>query len=105
MKIKLKPKIDVTQNLRENFKNLNFSFGGIFQKENDVDIVFYSQYQIERLLNISKLKNYKISTFVENHQVEEENVHKICFLFTVNKDDLDYLNIKLDDYLKPKNKN
>lgn len=102
IKIKLKPKVDVTQKLKENLKNLNFSFGGMFQKENSIDIVFYSQYQIERLLNISKLKNYKISTFVENHEIEEENIHKICFIFIVNKNDLDYINIKLDNYLKPK---
>lgn len=102
IKIKLKPKVIVTEGFINNLKNLNFNFTNVNQKDEDVIVTFYSQYQIERLLNITELQNYKINTFIEKHNLNEEIYHKICFLFSFNKNELNFINDKLINYLKPK---
>jgi len=102
IKIKLKPKVIVTEELVNNLKNLNFIFTGFVQKQDDIFLIFYSQHQIERLLNITELQNYKINTFIEKHNINEEIYNKICFNFSFNKNELNFINDKLINYLKPK---
>jgi hypothetical protein len=95
-KIKLKLKQVNTNDLLENLKLINLHFGFLSQENDNVKITFYSQYQIERLLNITKLEKYNIETFIENFG---EN-HKICFYFYFNKIHIDAVNEKLLNHIK-----
>lgn len=97
-KIKLKTKINVCKSLLLNLHKLNFIFGLVSQKDNLIKIIFYSQYQLERFLNITELENYKIKTFVEKF----ENHHKIVFSLFFNEKLVENINKKLINYLGEK---
>lgn len=102
-KIKLKIKENRNESIIRNLHILNFHFERVLEKENNISITFYSQYQIERFLNITNLEKYNIQTFVENFPKEEENHYKVCFIFSFHANDIDFINNKLENYLKPKN--
>ena len=98
-KIKLKLKEVSTNELLNNLKLVNFNFGFLSQDNDNIKITFYSQYQIERFLNITKLEKYKIETFIEKFG---EN-HKVCFDFYFNKFSLGDVNEKLFNHQNNKN--
>lgn len=101
-KIKLKLKKNQIEPLVFNLKRLNFNFEKITEDGIKINIIFYSQYQIERLLNITNLKKYDIKTFVENFPTEKENHYKIAFLFSFCVSEIEFICNKLDSHLKPK---
>ena len=101
-KISLKLKESKTEPLIYNLKNLNFIFGLVVQEQTNINITFYSQYQIERLLNITDLKKYSLQTFVENFPSENESHYKIGFIFSFSLDEVELINNKLECWFKPK---
>lgn len=98
-KIKLKIRDNNTQEITDNFKDLNFHFGSITEDGKNIKIIFYSQYQLERFLNITNLQKYHIETFIENFNTEDENRYKIGFFFFFSKEHLNFVNERLKNYL------
>lgn len=94
-KIKLKLKQANLENIINNLKELNFNFGGVFEDDGNVKILFYSQYQIERFLNITNLEKYRIETSVEKFG----ECHKVAFEFCFDKFNLKIIEEKLSNYL------
>lgn len=84
MKIK-KPNKDliILSNLLQKY---NFIFGKCFIKNDNVIIKFYSQYQIERLLDLSSLKEFGLNFKIEKFDISSRNLHKIVFYFSFNKE-------------------
>jgi hypothetical protein len=93
-KIKLKVKRSSPDQLINNLKQLNFSFSSCTIEEDIVKIIFHSQYQIERLLNITKLEKYKIVTFIEKF---DEN-YKISFVFSFKEEYVELISKELNNY-------
>lgn len=97
-KIKLKTKRSYPDQLIYNLKNLNFIYSNCFVENEIVQIIFHSQYQIERFLNITNLDKYSIGVFVEKF---DEN-HKISFIFSFEEKLNQLINSKLESYLLSK---
>lgn len=84
MKIKKQNKdLIIFSNLLQKY---NFIFGKCFIKNNDVIIKFYSQHQVERLLDLSSLKEFILNFEIEKFDISSRNLHKIVFNFSFNKE-------------------
>jgi len=86
--------------LEEELTKKNFTFKKCYIKNDIVNIKFYSQYQIERFLNIIQINNYAIKLSLEKFAIENKTYNKILYRIMFSKkylpDVLENINKKND---------